>query len=318
MARIVVIGGSGHVGGYLVPHLVEGGHDVVNVTRGQQAPYRGHSAWAQVQQVTLDREVEEAAGTFGAKIADLGGEIVIDMICFTLDSAKHIVESLQGRVSHFLHTGTIWVHGHSLSTPTREADPRAPYGEYGVQKSLIEDYLLLHARRTGFPATVVRPGHIVGPGWEPLNPLGNFNVGAFGTIARGARLVLPNLGLETVHHVHAEDVAQVFWRSIDRPSASIGEQFNAVSEQAVTLRGFAEAMYRWHGHMPDLGFAPFDEWAKEHSAADADATLEHIGRSPCHSIGKARDLLGYHPRHTSLQAIQEAVTWLMQQGVIET
>lgn len=31
MSRIVVIGGSGHVGSYLVPMLVELGHQVVNV-----------------------------------------------------------------------------------------------------------------------------------------------------------------------------------------------------------------------------------------------------------------------------------------------
>ena len=32
--------------------------------------------------------------------------------------------------------------------------------------------LLAEARRTGFPATALHPGHIVGPGWAPLNPAG--------------------------------------------------------------------------------------------------------------------------------------------------
>ena len=34
MTRVVVIGGSGHVGTYLVPRLVEAGFEVVNVSRG--------------------------------------------------------------------------------------------------------------------------------------------------------------------------------------------------------------------------------------------------------------------------------------------
>jgi nucleoside-diphosphate-sugar epimerase len=34
MARIVVIGGSGHVGTYLLPALVERGHEVPKVSRG--------------------------------------------------------------------------------------------------------------------------------------------------------------------------------------------------------------------------------------------------------------------------------------------
>ena len=47
-----------------------------------------------------------------------------------------------------------------------------PFGDYGIQKAAIEAYLLDQTRRYGFPATVVHPGHIVGPGWAPLNPQG--------------------------------------------------------------------------------------------------------------------------------------------------
>ena len=47
--KIVIIGGTGHVGTYLVPYLVEAGHEVVCVNRGQRTPYRPHSAWKHVQ-----------------------------------------------------------------------------------------------------------------------------------------------------------------------------------------------------------------------------------------------------------------------------
>jgi nucleoside-diphosphate-sugar epimerase len=317
MSRIVVIGGSGHVGGYLVPRLVEAGHQVMNVTRGLQTPYRDHAAWNSVESVVLDREAEEKAGSFGAKIADLKPDVLIDKICFTLDSAQQLVEALDGRVSHFLHTGTIWVHGHSLSVPTCESDARAPFGDYGRQKSEIENYLLDRAHRTGFPATVVRPGHIVGPGWSPLNPAGHFNKLVFSTIARGEELMLPNFGLETVHHVHADDVAQVFMNAMTNWGGSVGEAFNAVSASAETLRGYAEAMYAWYGQEPKLRFAPFADWADHQSKEDADTTWEHIARSPCHSIEKAQRLLGYAPRYSSLAAVQESVSWLIAQGQVE-
>ena len=65
MARIVIIGGSGHIGTYLVPALVERGHEVVNVSRGTAAPYRQHPAWKAVEQVLVDRSAEEAEGTAG-------------------------------------------------------------------------------------------------------------------------------------------------------------------------------------------------------------------------------------------------------------
>jgi len=57
--RVVIIGGSGHVGTYLVPRLVEAGCTVINVSRGQNQPYQPHPAWQQVRQVTLDRSAAE-------------------------------------------------------------------------------------------------------------------------------------------------------------------------------------------------------------------------------------------------------------------
>jgi len=319
MSRVVIIGGSGHVGTYLVPRLVEAGFEVVNVSRGQREAYAPNAAWNEVRQVTLDREVAEKAGTFGGVVRELEPDIVIDMICFTLESARHLAEALKGQVSHFLHCGTIWVHGPSVAVPTTEMTPRVPFGEYGVQKAAIESYLIDAARRDGFPATVVHPGHIVGPGWNPLNPAGHFNPQIFTSIARGDELALPNFGLETVHHVHADDVAQVFFKAMASWSSSVGEAFNAVSPAAVTLRGYAEAMYAWFGAKPRLRFLPWSEWkAAQTSEEEATSTWEHISRSPSHSIAKAERLIGYAPRYTSFEAVYQAVTWLIEKGTVET
>lgn len=314
MAHIAIIGGSGHIGTYLVPMLVEAGHNVTNVARGDSKPYLPNPAWKAVETVQIDRAAAERAGTFGGQIAELGADIVIDMICFTPESAAQLAQALKSRVSHLIHIGTIWVHGHSLTTPTREEDARDPIGDYGVKKSLIEDMLLSMSRRGEMPATVVRPGHIVGPGWAPLNPAGHFNPKVFRDLCDGKVLQLPNFGLETVHHVHAEDVAQVIALSIRNHAISVGEAFNAVSPAAVTLRGYAESMFRWFGHEPQLEFLPFDRWAKTQLDDDAEATWEHIARSPCHSIEKAKGRLGYAPRWSSIEAIKESVAVLLDEG----
>jgi len=317
MSRVVVIGGSGHVGTYLVPRLVEAGFEVANVSRGQRQPYTPHAAWRYVEPVTIDREAADADRSFGRQILALRPDIVIDMTCFTLASARLIAEPLIDQVQHFLHTGTIWVHGPSVVVPTTEMQPRRPFGEYGVQKAAIETYLLDLARRRKFPATLVHPGHIVGPGWEPLNPAGHFDPAVFSVLARGEELLLPNLGLETVHHVHADDVAQMFMRAIASRSTAIGEAFHTVSPAAVTLRGYAEAVSAWFGKEPKLAYLPWPEWRQRQSEADAAATFDHIAHSPNCSIAKAERLLGYQPRYSSFEAVFEALSWLIERGIVE-
>jgi len=315
--RVVVIGGRGHIGTYLVPRLVGLGHEVVVVSRGQQQPYQPHGAWSSVRQVTADRDAEDAAGTFGRRVHALEPDVVIDLICFEPESAQQLVEGIRGQTSHLLHCGTIWVHGPSVEVPTTEEQPRRPFGDYGVKKEAIERYLLDESRRGGLPATVLHAGHIVGPGWEPVSPAADFDPGAFTALAQGRELLLPNLGMETVHHVHADDVAQSFVQAMANRSAAVGESFHVVSPAALTLRGYAEAVAGWFGQDARLRFLPWEEYRAAVAPENAQATYDHIAHSPNCSIDKAQRLIDYRPRYSSLQAIREAVDWLIAHGKID-
>jgi len=305
------------VGTYLVPQLVEAGHEVINLSRSQRQPYQPHGAWKSVRQVVADREAEDAAGTFGRRVRQLKPDVVVDMICFTLESARQITEALTGQVQHFLHCGTIWIYGPSVQVPATEQQPRRPFGEYGIQKAAIEVYLLDQARRHGFPATLLHPGHIVGTGWAPLNPAGNFNPKVFEKLAHGEELALANLGMETVHHVHADDVAQIFMKAMANRSTAVGESFHVVSPAALSLRGYAESVAGWFGQPANLRFLPWETWRTTVSTEDADATWDHIAHSPNASIAKAQRLFDYRPRYSSLQAVYESVQWLIDNKVIQ-
>ena len=93
MSRVVVIGATGHIGTYLVPRLVDRGHEVITVSRGSRGPYRAAPQWDAVTRITADRESEDAEGTFGDRIAALHPDVVIDLICFTRASAHQLVEA---------------------------------------------------------------------------------------------------------------------------------------------------------------------------------------------------------------------------------
>jgi nucleoside-diphosphate-sugar epimerase len=312
--RVVIIGGTGHIGTYLVPRLVYAGHEVTVISRGGREAYKSDLAWEAVHLVKVDREEAEANRQFSIMVRAMEPEVVIDLICFKVDSARDLVEALRGQVTHFLHCGTIWKHGPATTVPLVEEADTEPFGEYGIRKAVIEHYLLDTARRTGFPATIIHPGHISGPGWQPINPQGNLNPAVFEKLANGEELQIPNFGLETVHHVHADDVAQAFECAINHWSTSVGEAFHAVSPAALTLRGYAQSIARWFGQEPNLRFVPWEQWRTTVSEKDADATFDHIAHSPAASIAKAQRLIEYQPRYTSLQAVQEALQWLIDHG----
>jgi len=310
--RVVIIGGTGHVGTYLVPKLVEAGHEVISVSRQSQNPYQGHAYWESVEQVKIDRKSAEQAGSFGQQIRQMDPDVVIDMICFTPESVRQLVEALRGQVQHFLLCGTIHVYGHSITVPTTEDHRRQSSSEYGINKAAIEAYLLAETQRNGFPATVLHPGNIIGPGWSPVNPAGNFDHGVFDKLSKGQEVLLPNQGMETVHHVHADDLAQAFMLAMTNRSVAIGESFNVVSKAALTLRGYAEEMARWFGQPANLQFANWEQWRKTTSQEHADITWTIITHSASYSIEKAQRLLDFQPRYSSLQAVQETVAALIK------
>jgi len=312
--RIVVIGGTGHIGTFLVPRLVALGHDVTVLSRGRRDPYRPHGAWSRVSMVDVDRLAEDARGSFGDLVASLGADVVVDLICYTEDSARQLAEALEGRVQHLLNCGSIWVHGPSASVPTREDAPRRPLGEYGTAKAAIERYLLGRARSGGIPATVIHPGHITGPGWVPINPAGNLELTVFQDLADGRGVTLPNLGMETLQHVHAADVAAVFVEVIAHRSVSVGESFHAVGQGAMTMRGYAASAAGWFGRDAELAFLPWDQWRETVPEESARMTWDHLSHSPHCSMDKATRLLGFTPRYTPLEATADAVRALLEEG----
>jgi len=314
--RLVIIGGTGHIGTFLIPRLVNAGHEVIVASRGKREPYVPHPAWNAVRRIEIDRGAEDAARTFGARIASLDADAVVDLICFTPASAQQLVDALRPRQTLLLHCGTMWVHGRTTTVPTTEDMPRHPFGDYGIQKAAIEQLLLDATRRGDARAVILHPGHMVGPAWNPLNPAGHFNPDVFTRIARGELLQLPNEGMETVHHVHADDVAQAFELALTHPDDAVGESFHVVSPAPLTLRAYAEAMFAHFGRPAQLEFLPWEEWRHTVTEDEAAATWDHIAHSPHGSISKARQRLGYAPRYTSLQAVIESVDSLVVAGVV--
>jgi nucleoside-diphosphate-sugar epimerase len=295
---------------------VRAGHDVVALSRGEREPYSPAPEWAFVERISVDREAEDAAGTFGERVAALAPDVVIDMICFTAPSARQLLDALRPSKPLLLHCGTIWVHGPAQRVPITEDEPRTAFGDYGVGKVEIEQLLHRETLAGGVPSVILHPGHISGPGWTVINPAGNHDPGVWRALAHGEPLPLPDLGLGVLHHVHADDVAQGFERALTRPAA-IGSSFHVVAEQSMTLRGLAHGVAGWFGREPNLELVSWVEFERRAGAEHARVTHDHVVRSITASIARARDVLGYAPRYSALDALHEALGWLVANGDIE-
>lgn len=309
--KVVVIGGSGHVGSFLVPRLVRAGHEVVSISRGQREPYVAAEEWGQVTRIVADRQAEDRDGSFPRRVSELGADVVIDLVCFTLDSAQALVEALRGNCAQLLHCGTLWRFGPSVKQPLDESMERHPVGDYGTRKEAIALMLKEVNGDGGLLTSSIHPGHIVGPGWNPIGPVGNFDPQAWWALSAGEPLRIPGFGADMMHHVHADDVAQLFERAMDQREASAGEDFLALSPHSLTVRGYAQIAAGWFGRSAQLESVSWEEYRAEHGDDLTDCSWEHLWRSHCGSIGKARRVLGYEPRYESDEAILESVRWLI-------
>lgn len=317
--RIVVVGGSGHIGTFLVPRLVRAGHEVVSVTRYGGTGYGDAPEWERVAQVALDRRQQDADGTFGESILALAPDVVIDLVCFTLESATALVEALRGKVDHLIHCGSIWRHGPSRKLPIAEDGDSAgpPFDEYGVQKAAIAQMLKDETASGGLVTTSIHPGHIVGPGWHPTGPLGNTDPESWRLLSSGGTLRLPGSGTETLHHVHADDVAQAFELAVERRDAAAGEDFTIVAPTALSVRGYVEIASSWFGQQATVESVAWDAYRASTSEEYARESWGHLHRSHVFTIGKATALLGYLPAYEPEQAILESVRWLIDHDRIE-
>jgi nucleoside-diphosphate-sugar epimerase len=315
--RIVVIGGSGHIGTFLVPRLVRAGHEVVTISRGQRSSYADDPAWQQVRQVIADRAAEDRDGTFPDRVAGLAPDVVIDLICFTLDSATALVQRLRGETGQLLHCGSIWRAGPSQRLPITEDNAPPPFGEYGIAKAAIAQLLQAETRSGGLVTTSLHPGHIVGPGWHPIGPLGNLDPAVWHKLSAGEPIDVPGIGAEFMHHVHADDVAQGFEAAVDHRAAAAGEDFTIVAPSALNVRGFAEIGASWFGQTAQLRTVTWDQFRDGTDDEAADSSWNHLVRDHYFSIDKARTLIGYAPRYEPDEAVLESVRWLIDHGQLD-
>lgn len=314
--KILVIGGTGHIGSYLTPRLIRNGFEVWVTARKAEPKYAiSTMGWDKVNWILCNRREEEKDNSWAERMAGIDVDVVIDLITYTPEQNEVMVKAFQGRVSHFINCGSIWAYGPSLRVPHLEHYPRQPQSDYGKGKTAVENDLLALYRRNGFPATIIHPGHISGKRWMPIDPQGAIaGTDIYKDLATGGEVRLPERGSVPMHHVHGDDVAQVFELAVLQPTTAIGQVFSAVSPYALTMKACSYAVSAIFGTEPNLSFSSLDDFTGHPSY---NCIKSHVVESVVASSEKAERLLGYRPRYTTEDIYAECIEYMLESGQLD-
>ena len=166
-----------------------------------------------------------------------------------------------------------------LDHARRESDPLLPNSAYGASKAAATAIASFYAAR--LPVTVLRPFSIYGAG-EPEGRLAAYVIAK----TRAGEPVDLTAGAQLRDYAEVGDVAEAFWRALAQPhEAGALRVLNVASGNVITLRTFIEAVaetLRGAGCAPDLRFGarPYRSDEMMNYTADISLLRDSLGWKP--------------------------------------
>jgi nucleoside-diphosphate-sugar epimerase len=238
--KILIIGGTGFISGYLLRELRKKNYHITLFNRGKSKPF-----------IPVDESVRIVAGDrnnpgdLKALINDEAHyDVIYDMTAYTGQQSQTAVDAFYGKTGHFIHCSTVSVYmiSDDLRCPVTEDQdlrqimpffPRNPFGmNYGIQKRDCEKILRDHHHPVNFPVTMLRPTYVSGPGDPTLRDYFWIE-----RILDGKPVLIPGSGDYSFQQVYVEDVARAFASLPEQPQ-TVGEAYNIASEEIFTLNEY--------------------------------------------------------------------------------
>ena len=305
--KACVIGGTGHIGKNLTRMLVEAGHQVTVVSSGRTPAPEG-GIWASVEQVRL---VYGSEGWTDV-IREVGAEVIVDIL---QGNSPDLYEAVRDTCEHFVVCGSVWMFGLPRVVPTPE-ETQAPCLFEGYARR-YEQMLATKARAKadGRAFTAVMPPNICGPYKIPLDGRGGRSLQVHQAHQRGEPVILPEPGNNLIGPCDAEDVARGFFCAIQSRDAAADEIFNAGSAYALTALQFIETYGEIYGVTIPVEFVSWERFEGE--VLPEPGANWHFKANMCPDISKISSKVGYRPAHTPEQAMERAVKWMFDTGLLE-
>jgi nucleoside-diphosphate-sugar epimerase len=330
--RVLVTGAAGFINGYLVPELLEAGHEVVGVDNfSKYGPTRrsfdDHPRYRLVEgdakDVDLLRELIRGCDQVVAAAAMIGGisyfhEFAYDLLAenerilaSTFDAA--IEAHRRGELGRIVVLSSSMVYESATVFPTPEGAQLTsppPISTYGFQKLASEYFAIGAWQQYRLPYTILRPFNCVGIGER--RAVRDTDIMS-GNVKLALSHVVPDLVLKVIRgqdplhilgdgtqvrcYTYGGDLARGIRLAMESPAA-VNEDFNLSTETSTTVLELAELIWR-KVHGPDRPFA----WV-------SDPPFEHDVPHRVPDVRKARDVLGFEATTTLPEMLDEVIPWI--------
>ncbi len=332
MARVLVTGSAGFIGGYVVEALLERGHEVVGLDNYSKygrisKSYDSHPGYEFHEGDARDADtitrLLDGCDHLIAGAALIGGisyfhAYAYDLlatneriIAATCDAA--IKAHRQGKLQKVTYLSSSMVFESTQHWPSVEGDQRRvppPLSSYGFQKLAVEYFALAAYEQYKLPYTIVRPFNCVGVGEG--RALGEVEV-LSGNVSLAMSHVVPDLvqkivkgqdplhilgsGEQIRHYTYGGDLARGIVTCMEHPAA-LNEDFNISTAQSTTVIELAEVIWR-KIHGPAKPFAYVSDQAYEYDVQK---------RIP--SVEKAKRMLGVSCDTSLDEMLDEVIPWV--------
>jgi UDP-glucose 4-epimerase len=330
--RILITGAAGFINGYLIPELLEAGHDVIGLDNfSKYGPlkksYDEHPRYRFVEgdakDVPLMRELAGDCDQIVAAAAMIGGisyfhQFAYDLLAenerilaATFDAAVAARQS--GRLERIVVISSSMVYESASTFPTREGAQLTsppPLSTYGFQKLASEYFAKGAFEQHGLPFTILRPFNCVGIGER--RALRDTDVMS-GNVKLALSHVVPDLVLKVVegqdplhilgegnqvrHYTYGGDLAHGIRVAMESPKAA-NDDFNLSTAQSTTVLELAETIWR-KINGPDRRFRYV-----------TDPPFEYDVQRRVPDVRKAHEILGFDATTTLEGMLDEVIPWI--------
>jgi nucleoside-diphosphate-sugar epimerase len=330
--RVLVTGAAGFINGYLVPELLDAGHEVIGLDDfskyGRLAKsYDGHPCYRFVEgdakDTALMRDLAADVDQVVASAAMIGGisyfhEFAYDLmaeneriLASTFDAA--IAAHRDGHLRRIIVVSSSMVYESATIFPTPEGAQLTsppPISTYGFQKLASEYFAKGAWEQYRLPYTIVRPFNCVGIGER--RALRDTDIMS-GNVKLALSHVVPDLVLKVLkgqdplhilgdgsqvrHYTYGGDLAHGIRLAMES-DAALNQDVNLSTAASTTVMELATTI--WHKiHGPDRPFRYV-----------SDPPFEHDVQMRVPDVRKARALLGFEATTTLSQMLDEVIPWI--------